>query len=101
MKFSKSLFEPFVGRAFRVHLDDAHILELRLADIGTQQISPLYESFTLNFDPPAGSPALPDGSYPMTADGFGPELIHISATHAGTPDPTAYYYEAVFNVLVE
>jgi hypothetical protein len=37
----------------------------------------------------------------LETDGFGPELIHISAKHAGTPDPNAYYYESVFNVLIE
>lgn len=101
MKYSRAFFEPLVGKTFTIRLSDEETIELRLADISTQQISPRYESFTLNFDPPPGAPALPDNSYPMEAEGFGPDLIHISATHAGTPDPSAYYYEAVFNVPVE
>ncbi|ABK97692.1 DUF6916 family protein [Pelobacter propionicus] len=100
MKFSKTLFESLVGKIFTVHLDGNHVLELRLANISTQQTASRYESFTLNFDPPPGTPALPDDSYLMAAEGFGPELIHISATHAGTPDPNVYYYEAVFNVFL-
>jgi hypothetical protein len=101
MKYSRALFEPMVGKTFIVQVRDGETIELRLADISTQQISPRYESFTLNFDPPPEAPSLPDNSYLMEAEGFGPELIHISATHAGTPDPTVYYYEAVFNVLIE
>jgi hypothetical protein len=100
-KFSKAIFEPLVDKTFTVKISEDQALPLRLAGITPRQISPLFESFSLNFDPPQGVPALPDDSYPMTAEGFGPELIHISATHAGTPDPNAYYYESVFNVLVE
>lgn len=100
MKFSKAMFEPLVNKTFRVLVNDEHTVELILAGITPRQISPLFESFSLNFDPPQGAPALPDNSYMLEADGFGPELIHISATHAGTPDPNAYYYESVFNVLI-
>lgn len=101
MKFSKALFEPLVNKPFRVLLNDDYKVELTLAGITARQISPLFESFSLNFSPPAGAPVLPDDSYMLEADGFGPELIHVSATHSGTPDPNAYYYESVFNVLVE
>lgn len=100
-KFSKALFEPLVNSIFTVQTSEDQAIPLRLAGITSRQISPLFESFSLNFDPPQGVPALPDDSYPMAAEGFGPELIHISATHAGTPDPNVYYYESVFNVLVE
>ena len=100
-KFSKALFEPLVNCIFTVQISDDQAIPLRLAGITSRHISPLFESFSLNFDPPEGVPALPDDSYPMAAEGFGPELIHISATHAGTPDPNAYYYESVFNVLLE
>ncbi|MDA8429939.1 MAG: hypothetical protein M0T70_11865 [Geobacteraceae bacterium] len=99
-KFSKAVFEPLVSSVFTVQIREGQVLPLRLAGITSRQISPLFESFTLNFDPPQGVPALPDDSYLMTAEGFGPELIHMSATHAGTPDPNVYYYESVFNVLV-
>lgn len=101
MKFSKALFEPLVNKPFRVLVTDEYAVDLILVGITPLQISPLFESFSLNFDPPPGAPALPDNSYILEADGFGPEFIHISATHAGTPDPNAYYYESVFNVLVE
>ncbi|OGU16433.1 MAG: hypothetical protein A2076_03375 [Geobacteraceae bacterium GWC2_53_11] len=100
-KFSKAVFEPLVNSIFTVQISDDQAIPLRLAGITSRQISPLFESFSLNFDPSLGIPVLPDNSYPMSAEGFGPELIHISATHAGTPDPNAYYYESVFNVLVE
>lgn len=98
--FSKALFEPLVQKTFTLQLVDGHTLELCLDNIVSRQMSPLYETFILNFNPPAGAPPLPDGSYLLAAEGFGPELIHISATHAGTPDPAAYYYESVFNVLI-
>lgn len=101
MKFSKAVFEPLVDTIFTLQNNDGQTIELRLAGITSRQMSPRYESFTLNFDPPQGVPALPDDSYSMAAEGFGPALIHISATHAGSPDPNAYYYESVFNVLVE
>ena len=101
IKFSKALFEPLVSSVFTVQINEDQVIPLRLAGITSRQISPLFESFSLNFDPPLGVPAVPDDSYPMTTEGFGPELIHISATHAGTADPNAYYYEAVFNVLNE
>lgn len=101
MKFSKALFEPLVNKSFRVLVNDEYTVELVLSGITPGHISPLFESFSLNFDPPPGVPALPDDSYMLETDGFGPELIHISANHAGTPDPNAYYYESVFNVLVE
>lgn len=99
MQFCKALFEPLLEKIFTLHTANGQTLPLRLTSISTQQISPLYESFILNFDPPAGMAALPDDSYLLETEGFGPELIHISATHAGTPDPNVYYYEAVFNVL--
>ncbi|NJD90890.1 MAG: hypothetical protein FIA91_05145 [Geobacter sp.] len=99
-KFSRAMFEQYVGKNFNLQLGADQSIELRLNNITTQQISRTYDSFTLNFDPPAGAAALPDDSYQMTAEGFGPELIHISATHAGTPDPNVYYYEAVFNVYL-
>lgn len=100
-KFSKEVFEPLVNSIFAVQINEGQVLPLRLAGITSRHISPLFESFSLNFDPPQGVPAVPDDSYPMSAEGFGPELIHISATHAGTPDPSMYYYESVFNVLVD
>lgn len=100
-KFSKAIFEPLVNRVFTVQINDDQAISLRLAGITSRQISPLFESFSLNFDPPLRAVALPDDSYPMSAEGFGPELIHISATHAGTADPNVYYYESVFNVLIE
>lgn len=100
-KFSKALFEPMVDKIFTVQTGDGRTVELLLVNISSRQISPLFESFILNFDPPRGEAPLTDGSYPIAAEGFGPELLHISATHAGTPDPNAYYYESVFNVLVE
>jgi hypothetical protein len=98
--FNKALFEPLVGKTFSVQLGDGHALELRLENIASKQASPRYETFVLQFTPPAGAPLLPDDSYPLATDGFGPEMIYISATHAGTPDPGAYYYESVFNVPV-
>ena len=100
-KFNKSVFEPLVEKTFTVQISEGQAIPLRLASITSRQISPLFESFSLNFDPPQGVPAVPDNSYLMAAEGFGPELIHISATHAGTPDPNVYYYESVFNVLNE
>jgi hypothetical protein len=100
-KFSKDLFEPLVDKVFILHKGDGGIVELRLKNIKSREIARWFESFTLNFDPPKGEPHLPDNTYMMEAEGFGPELVSISAKHAGTPDPTAYYYEAVFNVLKE
>jgi hypothetical protein len=100
MPFNKTLFEPLVNKTFTMHIDAGQSIELRLANISSQQISPNYESFTLNFDPPAGAPAMPDNSYMMETKGFGPTMIHLSVTHAGMPDPAAYYYEAVFNVFM-
>ncbi len=100
-KFNKAVFEALVHKIFTVQISDGQTIELRLAGISSQQMSVRYESFTLNFDPPQGVPPLPDDSYLMAAEGFGPALIHISATHAGSPDPNDYYYESVFNVLVE
>ncbi|OPY79980.1 MAG: hypothetical protein A4E64_00247 [Syntrophorhabdus sp. PtaU1.Bin058] len=101
MKFSKALFEPLVDKVFTLQRTDGRPVRLRLANITSCTISPRYESFTLNFDPPEGEAALPDGSYIMEAEGFGPIPIFISPTHAGTPDPNKYYYESVFNVLIE
>lgn len=100
MQFNKQLFEPLVGKIFTVQTGHGQSIELHLNNIATLNIAAKYESFVLNFDPPSNKPALPDDSYVMTAEGFGPELIHLSATHAGTPDPMAYYYEAVFNVYI-
>jgi len=99
--FSKALFESMVGKSFSVQVGDGQTMELLLVNISSRQISQHYESFVLNFDPPRGATPLPDGSYPMATEGFGPELIHISANHAGLPDPDAHYYESVFNVVVE
>lgn len=100
-KFSNAIFEPLVNSIFTLQIREDQAIQLHLASITHRHISPLFESFSLNFDPLQGVPAVPDGSYPMSSEGFGPELIHISATHAGTLDPNAYYYEAVFNVLNE
>ena len=99
--YSKALFESLAGKTFSVQVGDGQSMELLLVNISSRQISQHYESFVLDFDPPRGATPLPDGSYPMAAEGFGPALIHISATHAGSPDPNVYYYESVFNVLLE
>lgn len=101
MKFRKALFDPLVDQIFTLHPTNGGPIKLKLTKITTRTISPDYESFALNFDPPEGEPSLPDGSYMMETEGFGPALIFISPTHAGTPDPNKYYYESVFNVLIE
>ncbi len=100
-KFSKAVFEPLVHKTFTLRVDNDRVIVLHLAKITSRQMSPRYESFTLQFDPPEGEPPLPDDSYLMEAEGFGPTPIYISATHAGVPDPNAYYYESAFNVLVD
>ncbi len=101
MKFNRAMFEPLVNEAFTLQKKDGQIIELKLAGITSHRTSPRLESFTLNFDPPRGEPALPDDSYVMATEGFGPTLIFVSATHAGGPDPYEYYYESVFNVFRE
>jgi len=100
-RFSKAIFEPLVNRTFAVHAGGGRQVEVRLAGVVSRDISPRYESFTLNFDPLEKEEPLPDGSYVMEADGFGPALVFISPTPAASPDPSDYYYEAVFNVLLE
>ncbi len=101
IKFSKTFFEPLVNKTFILHKKDGQTIELQLAGITSRPLSGLYESFTLNFDPPPGETVLPDDSYLLESEGFGPAFIFISATHAGTPDPRRYYYESVFNILIE
>jgi hypothetical protein len=100
-KFSKAVFEPLVNKNFTLQRKDGQTIKLRLADINTRQMSARYESFILNFDPPQGEAPLPDDSYVMEAEGFGPALIFISATPDGLPDPGSYYYESVFNIFIE
>ncbi len=100
-RFSKAVFEPLVNKTFAVHGMDGRLVEVRLAGITSHDMSPHYESFTLNFVPLEKEEPLPDGSYAMETDGFGPALVFISPTPAGTPDPADYYYESVFNVLRE
>jgi Domain of unknown function (DUF6916) len=99
--FSKAIFESLMHKTFTVRTDDRRVVPLHLAGIVSRQMSPRYESFTLHFEPPQGEPPLPDNSYLMETESFGPVPIHISAKHAGVPDPNAYYYESVFNVLIE
>ena len=99
-KFSKAVFEPLVGKVFSLQKKGGQTIKLKLAGISSQQISVRYESFTLNFDPPPGEASLPDDSYLMEAEGFGPASVFISATPTGLPDPGSYYYESVFNVVV-
>ena len=100
-KFSKAIFEPLVHKTFAVRIGDDRVIALRLEGIVSRRMSHRYESFVLHFEPPQGEPPLPDDSYLMETEGFGPVPIYISATHAGVPDPNAYYYESVFNVVVE
>ncbi len=100
--FRKSMFEPLTNKVFVVHAAGDRRVEVKLTSISERTISPRYESFTLNFDLLKKEEPLPDGSYPMEAEGFGPALVFISATHdPDSPDPGDYYYEAIFNVLRE
>ena len=100
-KLRKAHFEPFVNQIFHIRLQDGRIIPVKLASITTCHISDRIESFSLNFDPPPGEAALPDGSYLMENENFGQAVIFISPTPAGVPDPRIYYYEAVFNVFID
>ncbi len=99
--FSKAIFESLVNQVFTLYTGDNRTITLLLESITSSHISDLFESFTLNFEPPANEAPLPDGSYLMENENLGQAVIFISATHAGVPDPQRYYYESVFNVLVE
>lgn len=101
MKLSKAVFEPLVNNTFTLQTRDGQTIALQLTGITSRQMSARYESFALNFDPPQGEAPLPDDSYLMESEGFGPAWIFISATHAGLPDPHRYYYESVFNIFIE
>jgi len=97
--FSKASFEQLLHEDFSLHLTEGQRLALRLDRVRSRQGSPCFEAFSLEFLPPEGAPPLPDGSYLLEAPGFGPEWIHISATHMGGFDPAGYFYESVFNVI--
>jgi hypothetical protein len=99
-KLRKTDFLPFINQVFTIRPNDGRMIPVKLASITTCHISDQYECFTLNFDPPDGETALPDGSYIMENDNFGPAVIFISPTPTGEPDPRKYYYEAVFNVFI-
>ena len=99
-KLRKATFMPLVKQTFTIRLNDGRMIPVTLASITTSNISPQYESFTLNFYPPEGEPALPDDSYVLANENLGEAVIFISPTHAGVPDPNKYYYEAVFNVYI-
>ncbi len=96
----KATFAPLVNQRFLIRPNEASAIPVILSSITTQQVNDQYESFTLNFDLIEDSAALPDDSYLMENEQLGQAVIFISPTHAGTPDPRKYYYEAVFNVYI-
>ena len=100
-KLRKESFAPFVNQVFTICLADDRTISIKLSSITTRDANDQYESFILNFDPPEGEPALPDGSYLVENEKFGQAVIFISPTPAGGPDPGKYYYEAVFNVYID
>jgi hypothetical protein len=99
-KLRKAAFVPLVNQIFHIHPGDGRRIPVKLASITSHNMSPLYESFTLNFDPPPGEAALPDDSYLMENETLGQAVIFISPTPGYVPDPRIYYYEAVFNVYI-
>lgn len=94
------MFEPFINQIFTIRPNEELSIPVKLSSITTRHMNDQYESFTLNFDPPEDAASLPDNSYWIENEDFGKAIIFISATHAGTPDPRKYYYEAVFNVYI-
>lgn len=96
----KATFAPLLNQTFTVRLGDGRRIPLRLATIDDREMDRHYESFTLNFDPPDGAAALPDGTYLLENDRLGEAMIFLSPTPAPGPAPGRYYYEAVFNVYL-
>lgn len=99
-KLRKANFAPLVNQIFHIHPGDGRTIPVKLASITSHNMSPHYESFTLNFDLCEDQAALPDGSYLLENENFGQAVIFISPTPGGVPDPRVYYYEAVFNVYI-
>ena len=99
-KLRKATFAPCINQIFTIRLNDGRKIPVKLTSITSHNIADQYDSFTLNFDPCEDETALPDGSYVMENENFGPAVIFISPTPAGVPDPRRYYYEAVFNVFI-
>lgn len=96
-KLTKETFDENLNTRFRVMLDGAATLELELIEVKPGRSTPRQEQFSLLFRAPHDV-ALQQGTFLLQHDKIGARELFLVPVRK---DDQAYYYEAVFNRLIE
>ncbi|MEK6302343.1 MAG: hypothetical protein AABO41_16660 [Acidobacteriota bacterium] len=96
-KLTKETFDENLNTRFRMMLDGAATLELELIEVRPGRSTPRQEQFSLLFRAPQDIP-LQQGMFRLEHDTLGAIDLFLVPVRK---DEQAYYYEAVFNLLLE
>lgn len=96
-KLEKAMFSENLNTKFHIYPEGAEALEAELIDLTEVNISPRQEQFSILFRGPLNI-FLQQGIYKMEHDQIGKFDLFLVPIRQ---DQDGYYYEAVFNRLIE
>ena len=93
-------FRDLVGRDFRLHLSDGRLLPMVLTGCTPTGSDAWSSSFSLTFRAGPQAPT-EQNTYPVSADGFGPEPIFLVPVRRVPDAELPLEYQAVFSTVTD